>query len=119
MSKNVKQYLISCPTLVLRYVSLNILSKKAFTLRVIFSKVQTGVIHQCHRFCSNSAQCDLLSIQMHWQIFPSPFSLVFEISLLKGGPEGLKNWNALKCSKFEILFFLAYRMYQGRVGSCN
>ena len=33
MSKNVKQYLISCPTLVSRYVSLNILSKKAFTLR--------------------------------------------------------------------------------------
>ena len=27
MSKNVKQYLISCPTLVLRYISLNILSQ--------------------------------------------------------------------------------------------
>ena len=37
MSKNVKQYLISCPTLVSRYVSLNILSKKAFTLRECFS----------------------------------------------------------------------------------
>ena len=33
MSKNVKQYLISCPTLVLRYISLNILSQKTFTLR--------------------------------------------------------------------------------------
>ena len=46
---------------------------------------------------------------MRWQIFPSSFSLVFEISLLKGDflvPEGLKNLNALKCSKFEILFSL-------------
>ena len=33
MSKNVKQYLISCPTLVLRYVSLNILSEKTLTVR--------------------------------------------------------------------------------------
>ena len=33
MSKNVKQYLISCPTLVLRYISLNILSEKPFTVR--------------------------------------------------------------------------------------
>ena len=37
MSKNVKQYLISCPTLVLRYISLNILSKKTFTVRNCFS----------------------------------------------------------------------------------
>ena len=33
MSKNVRQYLISCPTLVLRYISLNILSEKTFTVR--------------------------------------------------------------------------------------
>ena len=32
MSKNVKQFFISCPTLVSRYVNLNILSKKAFTV---------------------------------------------------------------------------------------
>ena len=37
MSNNVKQYLISCPTLVSRYVSLNILSEKAFTVRECFS----------------------------------------------------------------------------------
>ena len=36
-SKNVKQYLISCPTLVLRYISLNILSEKTFTVRNCFS----------------------------------------------------------------------------------
>ena len=37
MSKNVKHYLISCPTLVSRYVSLNILSKKTFAVRECFS----------------------------------------------------------------------------------
>ena len=37
MSKNVKRYLISCPTLVSRYVSLNILSEKTFTVRGCFS----------------------------------------------------------------------------------
>ena len=33
MNENVKQYSISCPTLVSRYVSLNILSEKTFTVR--------------------------------------------------------------------------------------
>ena len=33
MSESVKQYLISCPTLVSRYVSLNIFSEKKFTVR--------------------------------------------------------------------------------------
>ena len=37
MSKNVKQYPISCSTLVLKYVSLNILSEKTFTVRDCFS----------------------------------------------------------------------------------
>ena len=37
MSKNVKQYLMSCPTLVLRYINLNILSEKTFTVRNCFS----------------------------------------------------------------------------------
>ena len=37
MSKNVKQYLTSCPTLVLRYISLNILPEKTFTVKNCFS----------------------------------------------------------------------------------
>ena len=41
-------------------------------LRVIFSKVQTGVIYQCHRFCSNSARCDLLLKKSHCQDFLPP-----------------------------------------------
>ena len=36
-SKNVKQYLISCPASLLRYVSLNSLSEKTFTVRNCFS----------------------------------------------------------------------------------
>ena len=35
MSKNVKQHLISCPTLMLRYVSLNILSEKKGNVLVL------------------------------------------------------------------------------------
>ena len=37
VSKNVKQYLISCPALLLRYVSFNSLSEKTFTVRNCFS----------------------------------------------------------------------------------
>ena len=36
MSKNVKQYLVSCPTLVSRYVSFNILFEKTFTVKPDF-----------------------------------------------------------------------------------
>ena len=37
VSKNVTQYLISYPALLLRYVSLNSLSEKTFTVRNCFS----------------------------------------------------------------------------------
>ena len=37
MTKNVKQYLISCPTSALRYISWNILSEKTFTVWNCFS----------------------------------------------------------------------------------
>ena len=37
VSKNVKQYLISCPALLLRYVSLNSFSEKTFSVKNCFS----------------------------------------------------------------------------------
>ena len=71
------------------------------TLRVIFCKVQTGVIHQCHRFSPNLVQSDLITYIATWQNFFPESLLVLKILLLEGG--GLmrpKPKQIIKCSNF-------------------
>ena len=51
---NHKTYNFMSITLLFGFLSLSVLSIQH--LRVIFSKLHTGVIHQCHRFSQNLAQ---------------------------------------------------------------
>ena len=76
---------------------------------MIFSKVQTGVIHHCLRFFSNSSRCDLILKKSHCQNFLPPsllVSLVSEISLLKGGGGGGGGAERLKMGMLQIVLTL-------------
>ena len=60
--------------------------KKAALLRVIFSKVQTGVMYQYQRLCSNSARCgDLILKKITLPKFPSTIFVGFQDIAAKGG----------------------------------